>query len=368
MHAVGEAAGELGGVRPACEALGASRATYYRHREPAGRLPRQRPRPPRALSDAERQHVLDELNSERFVDQPPAQVHAALLDESIYLCSPRTMYRILEQNDQVKERRNQLRHPQYSKPELLATAPNQVWSWDITKLLGPQKWTYFYLYVILDIFSRYVVGWLLAHCESSALAKRLIADSCAKQGVQPGQLTVHADRGTSMKSKTVAQLLADLGVTKTHSRPHVSNDNPFSESQFKTMKYRPDFPDRFGSHSDGLAFCRPFFSWYNTEHHHSGLAFLTPAQVHYGHAERILRERQAVLTRAYQQHPERFPRGAPRVASLPSAVWINPPATVEQNLPEAQQLDLGPPPSGVITKSITRAHLEPLTEAISLSL
>ena len=260
------------GKLAACQALGVARASLYRYTQPSGStIPIPRPSPPRALSVEERATVLDQLNSERFIDQAPAEVYASLLDEGQYLCSVRTMYRILDQHDQVRQRRNQLTHPAYQKPELLATAPNQVWSWDITKLLGPVKWTYFYLYVILDIFSRYVVGWMVASRESATLAEKLIQQTCHKQAIVPGQLTVHADRGSSMTSKPVALLLADLGVTKTHSRPHTSNDNPFSESHFKTLKYRPEFPDRFGCIEDCRVFCQQFFSWYNTEHHHSAL-------------------------------------------------------------------------------------------------
>jgi putative transposase len=356
MTSVDQAAHELGGKKPACDALGVSRATYYRRQRPtAQRNPR--PRPPRALRDDERQRVLDTLNSERFADQPPAQVHAALLDEGTYLCSPRTMYRVLGASELVRERRNQLRHPHYAKPELLATGPNQVWSWDITKLKGPVTWSYFHLYVILDIFSRYVVGWLLADRESATLAKRLIAETCEKERVAPGELTLHADRGTSMRSKTLAQLLADMSITKTHSRPHVSNDNPFSESQFKTMKYRPEFPERFGSREDGLGFCRRFFDWYNTRHHHSGLGFLTPAQVHHGLADGALAHRATVLRRAHAAHPERFPHGAPRVATPPPAVWINPPASPSR-----------PPDSALAsstcntTTQLVTSHREPLIE------
>lgn len=259
------------------------------------------------------------------MDKPPRQVHAKLLDEGIYLCSVGTMYRILKASQQLRERRNIASHRNYQKPELLATAPNQLWSWDITKLLGPQKWTYFYLYVILDVFSRYVVGWMIAPCEKADLAKELMAATCEKQAIVPGQLTIHADRGPAMKSKPVAFLLADLGVTKTHSRPYVSNDNPFSESQFKTMKYQPEFPDRFGSIEDARAFCQKFFSWYNQEHYHSGIAFLTPETVHYGKANDCLKKREEVLAKAYQNHPERFPKGISAHVPLPKAVWINPP-------------------------------------------
>jgi putative transposase len=270
--------------------------------------------------------VLDVLHAERFVDQAPPEIYATLLEEGMYLCSVRTMYRILEANGEARERRDQLRHPSYAKPELLATAPNQVWSWDITKLLGPAKWTYFYLYVLLDIFSRYVVGWMRAHRESRSLARRLIFETCEKEGIVPGQLALHADRGTSMTSKPVAHLLADLGVTKTHSRPHVSNDNPYSESQFKTLKYRPDFPDRFLSYEHGHGHCATFFPWYNHEHHHAGLAYLTPAAVHHGRVAEVLALRQAALDAAFTAHSERFVHRPPQTPRPPEAVWINPPA------------------------------------------
>jgi putative transposase len=316
------------GALPACRALGVARATLYRHRRRlAQRTIRVRAERshPRALHVQEQQAVLAELHSERFVDRAPAAVYAALLDEGRYLCSERTMYRLLSGAGEARERRDQLRHPAYAKPELLATRPNELWSWDITKLLGPAKWTYFYLYVLLDVFSRYVVGWMLAHRESASLAKKLIEESARKQSILPGQLTVHADRGSSMTSKPVALLLADLGVTKTHSRPRVSNDNPFSEAQFKTMKYRPEFPERFGSIEDGRAFCPGFFDWYNNEHYHSGLALLTPATVHYGRTAAVLAQRRETLAAAYAVHPERFVRRAPEPAAPPKAVWINPP-------------------------------------------
>ena len=266
------------------------------------------------------------LNSERFQDCAPRQVYATLLDEGRYLCSWRTMYRILQAHAEVRERRDQLRHPSYSKPELLATRPNQLWSWDITKLKGPATWTYYYLYVILDVYSRCIVGWMVMERENASLAEELIAESCARQGIEPEQLTLHADRGSAMTSKTVAQLLADLGVTKTHARPHVSNDNPYSEAQFKTMKYRPGFPEQFGSLMDARAWMRQFVAWYNTEHRHSGISLLTPATVHEGRAPVVLTARQQVLERAYTAHPERFVRGKPTPGELPSAVWINPPA------------------------------------------
>ena len=266
------------------------------------------------------------LHSKRFVDVAPAQVHATLLDEGSYLCSVRTMYRILDAEGEVRERRDQLRHPKYAKPELLATGPRQVWSWDLTKLPGPRKWTSYHLYVLLDIFSRYVPGWMVAERETGALAKRLIAETCAKEDVTPGELTLHSDRGPSMTSQTVGQLHAQLGLTKSLSRPHVSNDNPFSESQFKTLKYRPSFPDRFGCLEDARAFCRDFFSWYNTEHRHSGIGYMTPAAVHHGDADAITRTRRRVLLDAYRRHPERFVRRPPEPPAVPTAAWINPPA------------------------------------------
>jgi putative transposase len=274
----------------------------------------------------QRATVLGHLHAERFQDRSPAAVYATLLDEGIYPCSIRTMYRLLQAQGETRERRDQLIHPPYQKPELLATAPNQLWSWDITKLLGPAKWTYFYLYVILDIFSRYVVGWMVAPGESAELAKRLIQDTCQKQRIVKDQLTLHADRGSSMTSKPVAFLLADLGITKTHSRPHVSDDNPYSESQFRTMKYRPQFPQRFGSIQDSRAFGQQFFSWYNQEHRHSGLGLLTPAMVHYGQAPRVIEQRQTVLDAAYLSHPDRFVHRPPITMPLPKEVWINKPA------------------------------------------
>jgi putative transposase len=313
------------GTAPACAALTVSRASLYRRRRPTG-PPRQRPTPARALSPAERQAVCDVLHTERFMDKAPTQIYATLLDEGAYHCSIRTMYRLLAAEHEIRERRNQLRHPAYQKPELLATAPNQVWSWDITKLLGPVKWTYYYLYVILDIFSRYVVGWMLALQETARLATRLIAETSAKQGIAAGQLTIHADRGAPMKSHGVARLLGALGITKTHSRPHVSNDNPYSEAQFKTLKYDPEFPDRFGSFEDALGFCHRFFGYYNHEHRHSGIGLMTPYAVHYGLASQITAARQATLLAAAARHPERFVRQPPRPPRLPEAAWINPPA------------------------------------------
>lgn len=312
------------GVKPACEALNFSRARYYRALQPRSKK-QTRPEPPLKLSNDEREVVHNYLCSSRFMDQAPASILATLLDEGVYPCSERTMYRVLSEHQEVRERRNQLRHPKYSKPELLATAPNQVWSWDITKLKGPEKWNYFHLYVILDIFSRYVVGWMVADRESSPLAKSLIIESCQKQNIPRNQLTLHADRGASMKSKLVANLLADMGITKTHSRPHVSDDNPYSESHFKTLKYRPDFPKSFGSIQDAKQFCRSFFGWYNREHKHSGIAMLSPESVHYNRADAILQNRQAVLFKAFEKNPMRFKGRLPVTKKVPDAAWINPP-------------------------------------------
>ena len=326
MTAATELAPTVGAV-VACFSMGVSRAWYYRRQSPPRPFAEKQPRKPspRALSEPERTEVLAVLNSPRFVDQAPAQIQATLLDEGLYHCSTRTMYRLLDAADEVRERRNQLQHPTYSKPELVATAPNQVWSWDITLLLGPAKGSRFQLYVILDIFSRYVVGWMLATRECSQLAARLIRETCDKENVLPDQLTIHSDRGPAMKSHSVAQLLAALGVDKSHSRPHVSNDNPFSESQFKTLKYRPDFPDRFASYDEALAFCTQFFHWYNHHHYHSGIGLLTPASVHHGHARTIVAKRQQTLTAAHAAHPERFVNGPPNPKPAPVVVWINPP-------------------------------------------
>jgi len=317
-------------IRSACQALSFPRSSYYRRLKPED--PKERPAPPLALSSEERQGVLAVLHSTRFMNQSPREVYATLLDEAVYLCSVRTMYRILDNQGEVRERRDQLRHPNYQKPELLANAPNQVWSWDITKLKGPAKWTYYYLYVVLDIFSRYVVGWMVAHQESAALAKKLLAHSCEKQAIPPGQLTIHADRGSSMTSKPVAFLLADLGITQTHSRPYVSDDNPFSESQFKTLKYRPDFPERFGSIQDARAFNQSFFDWYNNHHYHSGIGLLIPADVHYDRADLVIKERQLVLDQAFEKHPNRFKGKKPIPFALPQAAWINKPLFCDKGL------------------------------------
>jgi putative transposase len=318
------------GVKAACMAFDYSRASFYRKEgpelSPAAVAVRH---VPRALVAAERDAVLACLHEERFQNSSPAAVYATLLDEGHYHCSIRTMYRILEGEGEVRERRDQLVHPAYAKPELLATGPGQLWSWDITKLLGPVKWTYFYLYVILDVFSRYVVGWMVADGESAELARRLIGDTCEKEKVRPGELTIHADRGSSMTSKPVAFLMADLGITKTHSRPHVSDDNPYSESHFRTLKYRPGFPERFGCLQDARSFSQEFFSWYNNEHRHSGLGLLSPAVVHYGLAPEAIKQRRAVLDAAYSAHPERFVRRPPQPLPAPAEVWINKPQPSE---------------------------------------
>lgn len=327
------------GVKAACATLGIPRSSPYRVRRRRW-VPIHPKSSPRALSPAEKEVIREELNSERFVDCAPREVYATLMDEGRYLCSWRSMYHILAEHQEVRERRNQLRHPSYSKPELLATAPNQLWSWDITKLLGPSKWTYYYLYVILDVFSRYVVGWMIAARESAALAEELIAQTCGRQGIQPGQLTIHADRGSAMTSKPVAWLLADLGVTQTHSRPQVSNDNPYSEAQFKTLKYCPDYPARFGCQQDARAWANTFFDWYNHEHHHTGLALLTPADVHFQRAQAVLQKRQA----AYAKTPERFVKGLPVPPQVPPAVWINPPQHPQPKLKTRTAAGIAPFP------------------------
>lgn len=313
------------GIAAACLALAVPKATYYRRKSPRPRSGRPRALSARGLTQGERLATLEVLHEERFVDKAPAEVYATILDEGRYLCSIRTMYRVLEASGEVRERRDQLRHPKYAAPELLATKPNELWSWDITKLLGPVKWRYYQLYVVMDVFSRHVVGWLLAPNESASLAERLLEDCYRRHRIEPGQLTVHADRGSSMKSKPVALLLADLGVTKTHSRPHVSNDNPFSEAHFKTLKYRPEFPDRFGSIEDARAFCVAFFDWYNNHHRHHGIGLLTPADVHFGRAEEKRARRADVLVAAHVAHPERFVNGLPVPPPAPTAVWINGP-------------------------------------------
>lgn len=332
------------GVAEACRVLQVPRATFYRRRGRQRRRasPPPRPRPHNAMSPTEKQEVIALLNCPANADLAPRQVYAQTLDAGRYACSVRSMYRILDENGEVRERRNQLRHPPYKKPELLAEYPNQVWSWDITKLRGPAKWTYFYLYVLLDIFSRYVVGWLVATRESAELGKRLIREACEREGIQQGQLTVHADRGSPMTAKSMALMLADLGIIKSHNRPHTSNDNPFSEAQFKTTKYRPSYPGRFGSVQDARAFCGPFFNWYNTEHCHSGIALLTPVTVHHGNVDEVLRARDRALAGAYAAHPERF-RRMPTAPRPPKAVWINPPAAATD--PESDDQPSDSPPA-----------------------
>ena len=319
------------GARAACDAVGRSRASHYRAhpvrpvaRGPAPASPPRR-RQPRALSQAEQAAVLDVLHSERFVDTAPEAVYATLLDEGVYLCSVATMYRLLRERGETGDRRRHAVHPPKVKPELVATHPNQVWSWDITKLRGPAKWIWYHLYVILDIYSRYAVGWMVASRESATLAERMFAETIRKQSIARDQLTIHADRGSSMTSKPVALLLADLGVTKSHSRPHVSNDNPYSESQFRTLKYRPDFPDRFTCIEDSRVFCDRFFPWYNHDHRHSGIGLHTPADVHYGRAEAVQAARADVLDLAYAANPERFVRKPPEPPRLPETAWINKP-------------------------------------------
>jgi putative transposase len=327
------------GVRAACDAIGAAQASWYRrHRQsPApyrpAPIPHRERRQPRALTGAERKEILDELHSDRFVDVSPTEVWAILLDEGRYLGSISTFYRLLRAASGTRERRRQATHPASVKPELVAETPNAVWSWDITKLRGPVKWSWFYLYVILDIYSRYVVGWMVASRESAALAEVLIRQTVAKQAVRRDQLTIHADRGSSMTSKPVAFLLADLGITQSHSRPHVSDDNPYSEAQFKTLKYRPDFPDRFASIEAARQHCQSFFAWYNDQHRHTGLGLHTAADVHYGTAEAARDKRAGTLNTAYAAHPERFVRKPPQPPNLPTTAWINPP---DQQQEEAQ--------------------------------
>jgi putative transposase len=312
------------GVMAACGVLGLPRSYWYRQQQPRESKTLRRA-PPRTLSDETCAQIRTVLNSERFRNQAPRQIYATLLDEGVYYCHWRTMYRILAQHDEVQERRQQRTHPSYTKPELLATAPNQLWSWDITKLKGEVRLTYYYLYVILDIYSRYVVGWLLDTAESEQSAHKLIAQTCAKQGIPPGQLTLHADRGPSMMAKSVEQLLLDLDVAKSHSRPYTPNDNPFSEAHFKTLKYRPDYPGRFASYEQGAEWAAMLFEWYNNHHYHTALKLMTPVSVHYGFEPQVRAQRQRVLEQAYRTHPERFVQGAPALQPLPETVWLNPP-------------------------------------------
>jgi putative transposase len=355
MEAVMETGSKVG-VASACSALGVPRATFYRRKKPKPAETAIARKQPRALTTEERQEVLSLLHEPRFVDLAPPQVHAMLLDERKWYCSLRTMYRILDENSQVRERRDQLRHPTYKKPELLATQPNEVWTWDITKLLGPAKWTYFYLYVILDIFSRYVVGWTVASRECSAVAQALIEQSCKRQAIAPGHLTLHADRGSPMVSKPVAFLLADLAVTKSHSRPHVSDDNPFSEAQFKTLKYRPDFPERFGSQEHARTHSHDFFEWYNKEHRHGGIGYFTPHDMHYGLAQAKRDARIDVLKAAFHAHPERFPHGLPTLPGLHEAVWINKPQDVT-GAADAELADQRAPQSAQASGAVAREQI-----------
>ena len=319
------------GTRPACRAVGASVATIYRRRRPPQpRPPRPRPAPDRALSEPEREAVLEVLHSARFVDVSPEETYATLLDEGTYLCSTRTMYRILAaHHGGVRERRAQLTHPDYAKPELLAKRPNELWSWDVSKLKGPAKWTWFYLYVILDVFSRYIVAWTVQYRENAQLATALIEQAASQQQITPKILTLHADRGAPQRAKPVAFLLADLGITRTHSRPYTSTDNPYSESNFKTLKYRPEFPARFNTIEHARGHCRAFVDWYNHAHRHSGIGLMTPSAVHHGHAKRLHAARGLVLDAAYERHPERFVRRPPVPPELPTAAWINKPDTKE---------------------------------------
>lgn len=330
MGALNELASDIG-LAPACLALAVNRSGVYREDARRRQLARVSPPPalrsraPLALSEPERHELLQVLNSERFADCAPRTIYARLLDEGRYLGSVRTMYRLLARAGQSRERRDQRVHRAYTAPELLAVQPNEVWSWDITKLKGPVKWSYFYLYVILDIFSRYVVGWMIAPRESALLAEQLIAETVAKHDIVPGTLTLHADRGSSMRSKPVAALLVDLEIARTHSRPYVSDDNPFSESQFKTLKYRPAFPERFGCIEDARAHSQYFFAWYNGSHCHSGIGFMTPQSVHYGQANAVFQQRAQTLDAAFLANPNRFKGNAPQPPKLPTAVWINPP-------------------------------------------
>ncbi len=344
------------GITTACQALAVPRSWYYRQKAADGlaqEKSKSRPTPKHALSEAEKARMRTVLNSEQFVDQSPREVYATLLDEGVYHCHWRTMYRILSEHDEVRERRNQRQHPQNTKPQLVASGPNELWSWDITLLTGPARRLFYYLYVILDIYSRFVVGWMVAEGESSELAETVIAAACNKQNIRRDQLTLHADRGSAMRAKTVAQLLADLGVTKTHARPYTPNDNPYSEAQFKTMKYRPNYPNRFDSLDHARSWARVFFTWYNHEHHHTGLGLMTPTVVHHGQVDEVRAKRQRVLDEAYAAHPERFVKGHPIAPKSPGQVWINPPqpATMDSTSPaearlgEEMTFSVGPAPS-----------------------
>jgi putative transposase len=327
--------GEQVGLVGACQALGVPRSWYYRQQAPptvAKQPGGSRPTPANGLNQEEKKEVRAVLNSQRFCDEPPREVYATLLDEGKYLCHWRTMYRILEEHGEVGDRRGQRQHASYARPELVARAPNEIWSWDISFLAGPGRRTFYYLYNILDIFSRYVVGWMIASAESSQWAQAFIEATWAKQNIsreqgssRGGALTLHSDRGSAMRANGVAELLARLGVTRSHSRPHTPNDNPFSEAQFKTLKYHPTFPEEFADIEEARSWAREFFQWYNHQHHHVALGLLTPAVVHSGRAAAIIALRQQVLDEAYVRHPERFANGAPQASHLPQEVWINPP-------------------------------------------
>lgn len=319
-------------ISNACACLGVPRSSFYRVQSKKSSCNSLDVRPPLALSEEEKSAVIELMHSERFADKTPYEIYGTMLDEGQYLCSIRTMYRYLSELGESNERRRNHKKRDDIKPELLAIQPNEVWSWDITKLKGPQKWTYFYLYVIIDIYSRYVVGWVVSESERSDLASDFIEQTCSKQNIKPEQLTLHADRGASMKSKLVANLLGDLGVTKTHNRPYVSDDNPYSESQFKTLKYCPEFPKQFGSLQDARAFCRTFFMWYNNEHRHTGIALFTPQAVHYGQDKELLKTRNLALTTAFTANPERFKNNKPKAAEVPDAVYINKPKSGEEQL------------------------------------
>ena len=313
-------------VTQACSALNVPRSRFYRAGSDAPPVESTRPSPAWRLSETERRTIRNTLNSEAYVDMPPRAVVAALLDQGIYLCSWRTMYRILSEYDEVRERRNVRRHPNHTKPQLVARDPRQVWSWDITRLKGASKGLFYYLYVIMDLYSRYVVGWMVAERESEALARTLISETFYKEGLVQGQITLHSDRGAPMTADAMVEMLDVLGINRSLSRPRVSNDNPYSEAQFKTLKYRPEMPKHFDDLEHANAYCRSVIQWYQFHHFHSGIAFLPPAAVHAGHAEAILSKRQDVLDDFFNLHPERFPLGPPSVKTLPSEVWINDPA------------------------------------------
>lgn len=343
MIEAAEKLGEKVGVSKACRVLGVPRSSVYRAREPQEK-PVPRSRPTRALEDEEKAEVREVLNSERFCDCSPREVYATLLDEGVYYCHWRTMYRVLEEHNEVHERRKQRQLVKRVKPEVRATAPNQIWSWDITQLRGPKG--FYYLYTIIDIFSRYVPGWLIANRESGELARKLVGETCDKQGIEREQLTLHADRGSAMRSKTLKDLLKELGVAESHSRPYTPTDNPYSEAQFKTLKYRPDYPEEFGGLRHVRGWARAFFQWYNQEHHHTGLALMTPETVHYDQVERVEEQRQRTLDAAYAAHPERFVGGRPTPPQLPEEVWINQPQQehnehVRSTEPAASDLEPG---------------------------